>query len=190
MKAFRVAALAALLISCSDADQLAVPEQAALTADNLTFFRFSDAAFAAAEKSGSFWAVAGQTRTLVLRYTDNGAEFLRFEVGPGSLLRSDSVQITVQVDASGQLVFHFAPAGLQFSNSNPAILRIDYARANPDIDADGDVDLADRLLTIQAGIWQRELPLLPWIKIPSINLAETVEQAKVYHFTSFGMAVD
>jgi hypothetical protein len=189
MKALRVAVLAALIASCSDTDQTA-PQQQAFTTNDLTFFRFDANAFAAAQKSGSFWAVPGQSRSLVLRYSDTNAEFMRFDVGPNSLLGSDSVQISVQVDANGDLVFHFAPSGLQFNNSSPATLRIDYARANRDIDADGDVDLNDRLLTIQAGIWKRELPLLPWIKIPSISVLDTAEQTKVYDFTSFGMAVD
>jgi hypothetical protein len=189
MKSSRVALLAALLISCSDADQISPPLQAVNTSANLTFLRFSDAAFAAAEKSGSFWAVAGQSRSLVLRYSD-GAEFMRFDVGANTLESSDSVLISVQVDQTGALSFAFAPAGLQFNNSAPAILRIDHSRANADVDADGDVDLIDRILATQAGIWKRDLPLLPWVKIPSINLSGSVEQAKVYDFTSFGMAVD
>lgn len=189
MKALRVAALAALFVSCSDTDQTA-PQQQAVTTNDLTFFHFEANAFAAAEKSGSFWAVPGQSRSLVLRYSDTNAEFMRFEVGPNSLLGTDSVQISVEVDANGDFAFHFAPSGLQFNNFSPATLRIDYARANPDIDGDGDVDFADRLLTMQGGIWKRELPLLPWLKIPSINVLDTTEQAKVYDFTSFGMAVD
>jgi hypothetical protein len=189
MKALQVAALAALIVSCSDTDQTA-PQQQALTTNELTFFRFDAGAFVAAQKSGSFWAVPGQSRSLVLRYNDTNAEFLRFEVGPNSLTGSDSVQISVEVDANGDFAFHFAPSGLQFNNFSPATLRIDHARANSDIDADGDVDFSDRLLTMKGGIWKRELPLLPWLKIPSINILNTTEQAKVYDFTSFGMAVD
>lgn len=189
MKALQVAALAALLISCSDTDQTA-PQQHTVTTNDLTFFRFQAEAFAAAQKSGSFWAVPGQSRSLVLRYNDTNTEFLRFEVGPNSLLGTDSVQISVEVDASGELAFHFSPSGLRFNNFSPATLRVDHARANRDIDADGDVDFDDRLLTMQGGIWKRELPLLPWLKIPSINVLDTTEQAKIYDFTSFGMAVD
>ena len=190
MKRFAVALFATVLISCSDADQVSPPPQAALLTDNLTFVRFSADAFAAAEKSGSFWAVPGQSRALVLHYADTGEEFLRFTVGSSSLLTSDSVQISVQVDESGKLTFHFQPSGLKFNGLAPAVLRINHARANKDIDADGDVDLIDALLKVEAGVYKRELPLLPWIKIPSINLTGDVEQANVYDFTSFGMAVD
>lgn len=190
MKAIRVAALAALLISCSDADQPSLPQQAALLSNELTFLRFADDAYAAAEKSGSFWAVPGQTRSITLHYTDTGAEFMHFEVGPHSLMTSDSVEISVQVDANGDFAFHFEPSGLRFDPYGPAILRVDYSRIEPDVDADGDVDIFDQLRAIDAGFWKRELPLLPWVKIYSVNLTKTTEKAKVFDFTSFGMAVD
>lgn len=190
MKAIRVALLAALLISCSDTDQVSLPTQAVVSTSNLTFLRLSGDAFAAAEKSGSFWAVPGQASSLVLRYSDTGEEFLRFDVGASSLETTEPVQISVQLDPTGALIFHFAPSGTQFNNSDPAILRINYARMNPDVDGDGDADLSDRILGTQAGIWKRELPLLPWLKMPSIRLQSDVEQAKIYDFTSFGMAVD
>ena len=190
MKRLAVALLATVAISCSDADQVSQPPEAALLTSDLTFVRFSEDAFAAAEKSGSFWAVPGESRALVLRYSDTGAEFLRFTVGPTSLLSSDSVQISVTIDANGELAFHFQPSGLRFNGWSPAILHVNHARANPDVDADGDVDLIDSLLELQAGIYKRELPGLPWLKIPSINLTGDVREARVYDFTSFGMAVD
>ena len=190
MNRLSVALFAAILLSCSDADQVSPPTQPALLTDHLTFVRFSADAFAAAEKSGSFWAVPGESRALLLRYADTGEEFVRFTVGAASLLTSDSVLISVEVDAAGVLAFHFQPSGLQFNERAPAVLQINHARANPDIDADGDVDLIDTTLGLQAGIWKRELPILPWIKLPSINLTSDIEQADVYDFTSFGMAVD
>ena len=181
MRAIQAALIAALLISCAD-DQTAPVEQSAVVGTNLSFLRLDAAAFAAAEKSASFWAVRGQDRSVALHYTDTGEEFLRFEVGANSLQSDDSVQISVQIDDSGDLAFHFEPSGLQFNRFSPAVLQIDRARANGDVGA--------ALLAKQASIWKRELPLLPWIKIPSVTLIGTVQQAKVYDFTSFGMAVD
>ena len=190
MRAFAVALLATLAISCADVDRVSLPPQAAVSTGELTFLRFSDDAYAAAEKGGSFWAAPGQDRSIALRYTDTGQEFMRFEVGATSLAGSDSVLITVRVNDAGNLVFHFEPSGLQFNTSAPALLRINHARANPDVDADGDVDLTDSVLETQATIWKQELPGLPWLKLPSINLTGDIEQAKVYDFTSFGMAID
>jgi hypothetical protein len=190
MKRLTACILALLLISCSDADQVSLPNQAALSTDNLTFLRFSDAAYAAAEKRASFWAVPGESRTLVLRYADTGQEFMRFDVGPKSLLTIDSVLISVNLDAQGAVAFHFSPSGLRFNPEAPARLRINFGRAADDIDGDGDVDLVDSLLFVNARIWKRELPGLPWLSLPSLNVLNNVETADVHDFTSFGMAVD
>lgn len=190
MKKLTACMLALLLVSCSDADQVSLPTQAVLLTENLTFLRFSDAAYAAAEKSGQFWAVPGESRTLVLRYTDSGQEFMRFDVGPHSLQTADSVSISVQVDQYGEFTFHFSPSGLRFNPLAPARLKVNYSRANEDVDADGDVDSFDAVLLVTAGIWKRELPGLPWVSLPSVNLLRGVELTDVYDFTSFGMAVD
>lgn len=190
MKRLPTLLLGVLLLACSDAGQVALPPSAALLSTDLTFLRFDPAAYAAAEKAGSFWAVRGQSRTLTLRYTDTGEPFLRFDVGPRALADQDSVFISVRVDEAGQFAFHFEPSGLRFSQEAPARLRIDYARAVRDVDGDGDLDLLDDLDLLTAGMWKRELPLLPWIKLPSIRLLDTTQQTNVYDFTSFGMAVD
>lgn len=180
--------LALLSVSCSDTDQFSPPPASLLTSE-LTFLRFTDGAFQAAEKSASFWAVPGESRSLVLRYADTGQEFLKFEVGPNSLADRDSVLISVAVDDAGKFSFEFAPSGLRFNDAAPAVLSLNYARTDEDIDADGDVDLVDAVLSVGVGIWKRELPVTPWLRIPSVNLG-SVERSNVYDFTSFGMAVD
>jgi hypothetical protein len=189
MQYIKAALLALLVVSCSDSDQ-AGPPASALLDSALTFLRFNDDAYQAAQKSGGFWAVPGQSRSVELRYSDSNQAFLRFEVGPNSLVTQDSVFISVDVDATGRLAFDFQPAGLQFNSSAPAILRIDRARSNPDIDGDGSTDLTDILLSLQVGIWKRELPMLPWVRLPTLNLLGTVMVVEVDDFTNFGMAVD
>ena len=179
---------ALLSVSCSDSDQFS-PPQASLLTSELTFLRFTDSAYRAAEKSASFWAVQGESRTLVLRYADTGQEFLKFQVGPNTLIDADSVLISVAVDASGRFAFEFSPSGLRFNDAAPAVLSLNHARTSEDIDADGDVDLIDATRSVGAGIWKRELPVTPWLRIPSVNLG-SVERSNVYDFTSFGMAVD
>jgi hypothetical protein len=190
MKKLTACCLALLLISCSDADQVSLPRQAALSTDNLTFISFNDAAFAAAQKGGQFWAVPGESRTLTLRYADSEQEFMKFEVGPHSLQTTDSVLISVQLDANGVFAFHFSPSGLRFNPEAPARLKINYARASDDVDSDGDVDLLDALQFVNARIWKRELPGMPWLSLPTLQVVGKVEQADIYDFTSFGMAVD
>lgn len=190
MKRLPVLLLGLALFACADADRLSTPRDAALLTSDLTFLRFDDRAFAAAQQSGSFWARRGEAGRLTLRYADSGEAFLQFDVGPNALVDRDSVLISVKVDAAGDLAFHFEPSGLRFNSLAPARLTIDFGRADRDVDADGDVDLVDAVLRQQVSIWKRELPLLPWVKIPSLNLLGTTEQASIYDFTSFGMAVD
>ena len=184
------AVLVLVTAACSDFEQGPPPPQATLLTNELTFFRFRSDAFQAAEKQGSFWAVPGQARTLVLRYTDTNQPFLVFQVGENSLLGTDSVQISVQVDPNGLLAFHFSPSGLQFNPWAPAVLRIDHSRKQVDIDTDGDVDLRDNLMVLTASVWKQDVPLVPWLKLPTLNVLSTIAQTNVYDFTSFGMAVD
>ena len=184
MKRSAVAIIALLLAGCAESDNLAPPMQADLLHAEPTFYRFEETAFAAAEKSGSFWAVKGQERELVLRYTDTGEELLHFRVGPNSLtsLSPDSVQITVAVDAGGAFIFRFEPSGLKFNGDAPARLTLSYARATID---------ANLIQLATAGIWKQELPILPWLKLPTVNLFGSEKAyTDVHDFTGFGMATN
>ncbi|HEX6558160.1 MAG TPA: hypothetical protein VF021_01830 [Longimicrobiales bacterium] len=193
-----VLALATLLITaCSE--HVASPPQQAVSTSDLTFLRFQPAAYAAAQKSASFWAVKGQERGVALRFGDTGAEFMRFTVGANALstrpdgspfLPGDSVLISVSVDASARILFNFQPSGLKFSDAQPAQLHIDYARADADVNADGVVDVRDAVLLLQAAIWKQELPGLPWLKLPTIGLSGDAAQSDIHDFTGFGMAVN
>jgi hypothetical protein len=150
--------------------------------------QFTAGAYEAAEKSGSFWAVAGQARSLSLRYQDTGAEFMRFRVGANALdkqpdgsafLPGDSILIEVTVAEDGTMRFEFQPSGLQFNPYEPAELTVLLHRA--------DLDLLHKLST---SVWKREFPGLPWLKIPTIHLDTDEVESDVPHFTEFGMAVN
>jgi hypothetical protein len=200
MKRFVFAAALATVFSGCGSDAVMMPDrQQLLILDEPRFLQFEEQAYAAAPKEGSFWAVKGEERDLVLRYTDNGAAFLRFTVGPQSLAsrpdgtafeQGDSVLISVAVDAAGAMVFRFSPSGLKFDASEPAELKLDHARANPDYNGDGGVDLLDSVASLQLGVWKQELPVLPWLKIPSLRIVNTVIKADIHDFTGFGMAVN
>ena len=198
MKYSTLAVLLVFAAGCADTDPTTAPTQANLLSSAPTFYRFSDAAFAVAEKSGSFWAVKGQQRGIVLRYSDTGAAFMRFDVPAAALAQrpdgsafqaGDSVQISVQVDAGGDFIFRFEPSGLKFNNAAPAVLTLDHSRTNPDINGDGRANLGDFVASLTGGIWKQELPILPWIKLPTLNLSTTA-RTDVDDFTGFGMAVN
>jgi len=184
MKWLRLALLAFLICGCSD--QLLPPRQDALLTDQIAFLHFQPDAFASAEKTARFWAVKGQDRGVALRYGDTGEEYLRFDVGAQSLRKrpngtyfqdGDSVQITVSVGDDGAMIFSFSPSGLKFSDLHPASLTVNTARSN------------SLLPGIGLGMWKRELPLLPWLSIPSIQIGDVVS-ADISSFTDFGMAVN
>jgi hypothetical protein len=206
MKRFVLAVVAILITGCNE--RVTTPVQHTELSDelvtgqlgsDLTFYRFDETAFQNVPRAASFWAVKGASRELVLRYIDTGEEFLRFEVGPESLLKrpdgtlivaGDSVMISVHVPPSGEMIFRFSPSGLKFDPVNPARLTINHARSNPDLDGNGFVSFADVLLAANAGIWKQEMPLLPWIPIPSLNLFGGISTADINDFTGFGMAVN
>lgn len=170
--------LALLLLSACAGDSTAPRQNAFLDVQDPTFIAFKPDAYAAAPKSASFWAVAGQSRSLILRYTDTGEEFLRFTVGAQSLA-GDSVRIAVTVADDGTMRFHFEPSGLHFNPDDPARLRIAMGRAR-----------VDPLTSLAASIWRRDLPGLPWLELPTIHLSGDTVESDVQHFTDFGMAVN
>lgn len=182
---FLLAALALWSAACTN--DIAAPRREALLSTDPSFARFNSSAYAVAEKSGSFWAVAGQTRSIALHFGDTGREFVRFTVGSGSLAArpdgsafqpGDSIQINVTVANDGTVVFHFEPSGLRFNSNDPAELTIETDRTNVTI-----------LNLLSAGIVKRDALGLPWLTLPTLHLSDAVE-ADVDHFTDFGMAVN
>jgi hypothetical protein len=193
MRRWLFALVALAVVGCSDQTiSEPDPQPQSLLGINLglgglTFFRFESSAYAAAEKSGSFWAVKGQDRQLTLKYSDTGTEFVRFEVNANSLYRrpngalfqdGDSILISVTVDASGRMRYAFQPSGLKFNSSAPARLTLDYSRA----------DAVSKLLGAPL-IFRRDYWWLGWFPVPTINLFGTAVQTDVNHFTDFALAV-
>lgn len=186
----------ALLLPAACSEATGPDEEGGRADGDMTFARLASSSELEAG-AASFWAVKGQSRTLVLRYA-TGEPAVEFEVGPDALLArpngtpflpGDSVRITVQADAQGRLSFDFQPSGLTFSPLQPALLRIDYRGYDPDVNADGAVDAADAALVLSFGIWRRDSPLSLWLPIPSLRLqGQTVIEGQVTHFTGFALA--
>lgn len=197
MRRIVFAMVAILVTGCSDS--VSPRLEPSLLSGDLTFLRFDSTAQTAAVREAGFWAVRGEPATLLLRYSDTGETYLRFDVGAGSLeqrpdgsrfAEGDSVWITVRAESNGVFAFRFQPSGLKFSAAEPAVLTLDHARTDPDIDGNGSFGLSDTVLALTAGIWKQELPILPWLRIPTLRLTGTVVRADVHDFTGFGMAVN
>lgn len=195
--------LPAVVLACGDDEPTAPGEDAPRDETELRFVRFPDSIFPRAQREGSFWAVAGEERELVLRYEPEepgevGEEFLEFGVSGNSLLRrpdgtafqeGDSVRITVRVDDAARFLFRFEPSGLVFDPDHPAELEVTYGRADDDLDDDGDVDDDDREVELDLRLWRQEAPGDPWEPLGTLQLEELDEvEADITGFTGFALA--
>lgn len=194
-----MAALAAA--SCSDSPTEPEPNEKVESA--LEFLKFPAALLPLIEQQGSFYAVAGEHREMVLRYApetpgEEGEEFLSFDV-PGDALyrkpdgspfvRGDSVLIKVTVADDGRFLFRFEPSGLEFNPEHPAELEINYLRTEGDYDGDGDSDGEDQALEEKLSIWKQENVGDPWVKVGTVKFEDVDEiEAKVFSFTGFAVA--
>lgn len=204
MRSMRVVSVVCLaggwLAACESSTE---PVQVAANENELQFLEFPADLAPLVTREGSFWAVAGDDRELVLRYApepgeDEGEEFLEFKVPGDALLRrpdgtrferGDSVRITVRVDSQNRFLFDFEPSGLVFDPNHPAELEITYRRVGGDLDGDGDEDEDDRDLELKLRIWKQERPGDPWQQLGTVQFKEQKElEADITSFTGFCIA--
>lgn len=172
-----------------------------VTPDRLVFIRAAADAPELATQAVSFWAVRGENREVEIRYVPlpgaaEGERCLRFRVDARSLhtrpdgsrfADGDSVRITIRVVDYSQFHFEFTPSGLRFDPERPAELRVSYAFADPDFNADGLVD--DRDATFEFGFWRQEAPGRRWTSIGSARIHDLEEvRADIRGFTRYAMA--
>jgi hypothetical protein len=150
----------------------------------------------------SFYAKKGEDRELRIFFQDVsgglGEEFLRLRIRDESLLSrpdgtpfavGDSVLVTVRVVDATQILFEAEPAGLTFSPSRPAELKIHYSHADHDFNEDGTVNAADDQLKSLLAIWRQETPADPFIRLGSVNVEGLEEiNADILGFTRFAIA--
>ena len=188
------AALAALLLSCSDsAGPGGVPDTSLHIVQQDTLASPLDSTVA------RFWAKVGEGREVRINYQPpSGEDFLRFEVPGDGLLRKpdgsvfqpgDSILITVTVVDPARFEFRFEPAGLQFSPDHPARLKLYYYNANHDFDDDGVVDSTDTAIEHTLDLWRQEAAGSPWFRIASVKFEELDEvDANILSFTEYALA--
>src|SRR5262249_1847221 len=154
------------VLACDQAHSVTNVDQTPVQESQLQFLRFSSSN-AVTVRSASFWAVKGQNRKLIMRYTPSspgqqGDTFHEREARNNSLpprggglpmLPGDYILITVALDNSDRFIVHFEPSGLLFNPLDPPRLEINYERADRDIDHDGDVDAHDHALDLALGVW-------------------------------------
>ena len=106
-----------------------------------------------------FYAVAGQDRSVVLKYQDS-VPFLTFDVPANALQMptNDSLLITIAIADSSRLLVGFQPSGLMFASGHPAQLTLSYAHAHNGLSAANESKLS---------LWRHENPGEPWHKVSS-----------------------
>lgn len=145
----------------------------------------------------TFWVTKGDGQEVELRYT-NGHDCLEFKIPGDALDRrpdgtpirdGDRVQITIRRVDPTRFVFEFLPAGLRFSDDDPAELRISYRYADRDFNGDGVVDGRDN--AVRFGIWRQEAGETDWSSLLTIRDNDLEElRADVRGFTRFAVASD
>lgn len=163
--------------------------------DELVFLRTAADAPRLETYDTSFVAVKGRNAEVRIDYV-NGAECLRFRLDDDTLLRrpngtafrdGDTVTIRIRVVDAGYFNFEFQPAGLRFDPDEPAELRVDYGRANPDYNGDGAVDGDDD--DFEFGWWRQEQPGRDWQRIGSARVHDLTEvRAELEGFTRYALA--
>lgn len=166
-----------------------------------TFFGNAPGAPALATQQVAFWAVRGEDRRVSLFYQASpgdadSTEFLRFRVRGRSLLAApdgtpyqlgDSVLITLTVADSSKLIVEFQPAGLQFDPRRPAELEFRMDECDLDLNGDGTIDGADRVLLRSSQVFRQEAVGDPWVPQRTLQ-AVTDFKTAVNGFTRYVVA--
>jgi hypothetical protein len=149
-----------------------------------------------------FWARAGDTRQVEIRYEPTGAysgdPCLQFTIPSNGLYRKpdgtafqkgDSVLIKIDVVDPARFDFQFAPSGLQFDPSHPAEMRVSYKWVADDANDDGVVDAKDDALRRSLGIWGREAAGGAWTRLSTTRDSDGEElRARIPGFSQYAMA--
>ena len=146
-----------------------------------TILRFKTDAPQLEQHSVSVYAKKGQATTLALYFKGarggRGEEYARLVIPSGALAErpngtpiavGDSVLITVSVPDPSRLLLRMEPHGLKFDARSPARLTMSYRQADPDLNGDGRVNLADTLIELRLSIWRQPTLLDLFTQLTSI----------------------
>ena len=192
----------ALVLACSDSG--GPNDDGTKPPSDLTILRLSEDSPPLFNPEASFYAVRGEDREVRIFFEDDenageaGEEYLRLRVDAEALLaypdgtpfaEDDSVLITVRVVDPARLLFEFEPAGLSFSPTRPAELKIHYDEADDDLDEDGDIDVEDDALELTLAIWRQENAGDPFVRLGSLLLDDLEEiDAELEGFSRYALA--
>ncbi|HEU0299696.1 MAG TPA: hypothetical protein VFR37_09585 [Longimicrobium sp.] len=193
--------LLALLAALPACDDPSGGDDGLVPGEDLIFLRPAPNAPRLAYYQRSVLATKGDNAEIEIPYEalpgeNEGEDCLRFRISGNSLLTrpdgrvmrdGDTITITIRVVDAGYFNFEFQPAGLRFSRSDPAELRVNYEFAHPDYNGDGEVDGDDD--DFEFGWWRQEMPGQDWERIGSVRLHDLTEvRADITGFTRYALA--
>lgn len=175
------------------------------TSFSVRFLRAAAGAPAIANPVVTFYARRGVDREAFMYYRprpggggNDSTVFVRFRVPRDALLSrpdgtpfaaGDSILITITLADPQHLAVDFQPAGLRFSPSDPAKLKLSFLETDEDVNDDGVVNNDDLAARNLFAIWKRETLSSPWIRLASIVSTGSHEvEATVSGFTSYIIA--
>jgi hypothetical protein len=196
---------ALLVVACSDSnggDPGPNDPGAQRPPADLTILSLADTAPPLYQASVTFWAVRGQDREGRIYFANAeggpGEEYMRLRVESGSLLArpdgtpiavGDSVQITLTALDPSRTLFELAPEGLKFNASLPAELKIRYGECGDDLNRDGRVDMNDREIEQEIGIWRQATVNDPFVRLGTAKVEELREvEAELTSFSRYAIA--
>lgn len=203
-----MAAAAVTVAACSDSSN---SSDGGTPGSGLSVIRFAPATPPLCEDSvGAYFKKDpnGQDQELVLRFPETGnlsdcaidktEDFARLTLKPLSLLRTpdstlistgDSVFISMRWVGNDSILVDLQPSGLLFDPANPAKLKIEYGKAGPDLNEDGDVDSADTLAEHKLDMWRQEKVGDPFFRVGTAKSEDINEvEARLNGFSRYALA--
>jgi len=202
------AAVALVAVACSDSS---ISSGGGTPPAELSYLRLAPTAPPlCADSTGAWFAKDpnGQDQEIALQFPESGnladcpagskEDFLRLKLNKLSLLRrpdgtlisnGDSIFISVKWVGNDSILFELRPSGLQFDPAVPAVLKIEYGEAGPDLNRDGSIDGADDVVEDKLDIWRQERLGDPFFQVGTGKIEETNEiEAKLNGFSRFALA--
>ncbi|HEV2670592.1 MAG TPA: hypothetical protein VGU74_05830 [Gemmatimonadales bacterium] len=150
----------------------------------------------------AFWLSRDKATQVIVRYRpaageSEGQPFLLFDVPKGALrtagggaklAKKDSILITMTIDPASFLV-DFQPSGVLFTSPKPATLVFWYQNAEQDLNGDGVVNGADRVLLDQLRIIYRRDGHAHWHRTRSMKgWTWPYVFSPIRHFSSYAVS--
>ncbi len=204
MKVVPLVLLPSLLVGLSCSDSILDPDPVGTTRPpgQLNIIRLPANAPPLFNDSVAFYAKVGRDTEAFIYFKkpngERGEKLVELKIKQRSLLTrpdgtpfgpNDSIRIVMWIRDPRVVMVDMEPAGLRFSSTEPAELKIEYEATGGDLDDDGDDDGDDKKIEQVIAIWRQESATEPFVKVGTIKTEGLRElKANLLGFTRFAIA--